>query len=352
MPARLFQHLLKDDGSPCAPPVKTPIPRNPLSSNINLSGAGLIALTTLTTTQTRTALVGGAHPLDYFWLVPGLHMQQDCVSISSGEFPPAAAMTTGFIFRVENAGTAWFLQRVGRSGVLVECEVRSIRDDPYDARRMGTRVGTWGLEILGPALTIVCFVIMGIIGDWWTLFVFGVLLVTRMVNCEIVRRRSAVRWKGAKEPGEQGDLLVLLAQDKWVRLRGAVDDLKAVTAGTWLRDATPLEGFLEGMGKTAVYVPAGLVQNSTQMGQLALAGLLIVSAGALAVLNAGKSSLEMGGRRVRVVGRREFERRTEMVESLVEEVGDTGGWVGKLGLLGKKGSDGVAREGELQAIVV
>jgi hypothetical protein len=40
------------------------------------------------------------------------------------------------------------------------------------------------------------------------------------------------------------------------------------------------------------------------------------------------------------------------VESLVEEVGDPGGWVGKLGLLGKKGSDGVAREGELQAIVV
>jgi hypothetical protein len=46
---------------------------------------------------------------------------------------------------------------------------------------------------------------------------------------------------GALEPDVQGDLLVLLSQDRWVRIRGLVDDLKAMTSGSWLREATASE---------------------------------------------------------------------------------------------------------------
>jgi hypothetical protein len=46
---------------------------------------------------------------------------------------------------------------------------------------------------------------------------------------------------GALEPGVNGDLLVLLSQDRWVRIRGLVDDLKAVTSASWLRETTAAE---------------------------------------------------------------------------------------------------------------
>jgi hypothetical protein len=49
---------------------------------------------------------------------------------------------------------------------------------------------------------------------------------------------------GALEPGVKGDLLVLLSQDRWVRIRGLVDDLKAVASGSWLRKPTALEQFM------------------------------------------------------------------------------------------------------------
>ena len=39
----------------------------------------------------------------------------------------------------------------------------------------------------------------------------------------------------------KGDLLVLLSQDRWVRIRGLVDDIKPIVSGAWLRDATTLE---------------------------------------------------------------------------------------------------------------
>ncbi|KAF9525596.1 hypothetical protein CPB83DRAFT_859270 [Crepidotus variabilis] len=47
-------------------------------------------------------------------------------------------------------------------------------------------------------------------------------------------------WKRAREPGVKSDLLVLLSQDQWVRMKGIVDDLKAATSGQWLHDQTAL----------------------------------------------------------------------------------------------------------------
>ena len=66
-------------------------------------------------------------------------------------------------------------------------------------------------------------------------------------------RRLLKGWHGQSEPGVQGDLLVLLSQDRWVRIQGPGDDLKAVTSGAWMRDASTIEGWMEAWAKVCVY---------------------------------------------------------------------------------------------------
>ncbi|KAL1961702.1 hypothetical protein VTN77DRAFT_1306 [Rasamsonia byssochlamydoides] len=102
-----------------------------------------------------------------------------------------------------------------------------------------------------PAL-LVAFVVLG---DWWGVFSLLVLMAARLCNVVVIRQRCRdVGWKGASEPGVRGDLLVLLSQDRWVRLQGAVDDLKAVTSGQWMRDRTFVEDILSALATLLVYL--------------------------------------------------------------------------------------------------
>ncbi len=78
---------------------------------------------------------------------------------------------------------------------------------------------------------------MGSIKDWWALAVLGMLVLSRTINVFVIKRRASDSsvWKGAEEEG-RGDLLIVLNQDRWIRLQGDISDVKRVTAGQWLRD--------------------------------------------------------------------------------------------------------------------
>src|SRR3954463_11983732 len=73
----------------------------------SLDAAGLVALADITTAQERTALTGTSSLLDLLVLVPGIHLQQNATELNRGEYPACAALTTGYVFRIENPATVY-----------------------------------------------------------------------------------------------------------------------------------------------------------------------------------------------------------------------------------------------------
>ncbi|KKA16207.1 hypothetical protein T310_10211 [Rasamsonia emersonii CBS 393.64] len=171
-------------------------------------------------------------------------------------------------------------------------------------------------------------------GDWWGVFSLLVLMVARLCNVVVIRQRCReVGWKGASEPGVRGDLLVLLSQDRWVRLQGAVDDLKAVTSGQWMRDRTFAEDILTALATLLVYLDTTLVSNVSKFGQLLLLLLLIVSAGLLSVTNGTTKEMHMHGRVITVKGPpRKYARRRNLADELVQET-KRKDWALRLGMI-------------------
>ena len=188
--------------------------------------------------------------------------------------------------------------------------------------------------LLIPCLTIVVVVLLVVSEDWWGVFVIFALILVRLCNVIVLRRRAEVGWKGASEPGVNGDLLVLLSQDRWVRIRGAVDDLKAVTSGQWLRDPTFWESSVTACATVLVYLDAALASNMFQTGKVMLIGLLILSAGLLAISNEKTDHLQMYGRVIKVDGNppKKYTRRLEMAHELIKETGRTD-WAVRMGLI-------------------
>lgn len=144
-----------------------------------------------------------------------------------------------------------------------------------------------------------------------------------------------------------GDLLVLLSQDRWLRIKGPVDDLKAVTSGQWLRDPTFFESSLSGFATLLVYTDAVLAGNVTDLGKLVLFILLVASAGLLAIANEFTTVLFMHGCTIQMQDRTaRFARRLELVETLRQEkdrnVEGMEGAFAQLGMVpAKSGSDPV-----------
>ncbi|EKG18445.1 hypothetical protein MPH_04247 [Macrophomina phaseolina MS6] len=190
-------------------------------------------------------------------------MQQKAVEIHGGEHPACGAMTTGFVFRVENPATV----------------CRAIPDDRNH----------WG--------------------TWLGIHVFS------FDNASVMGRNREA-WSGAKEPGEKGDLLILLSQDRWICMKGLVDDLKAVTSGQWLRDPTNVESWVTAFATVIVYLDAALASNVTQAGKILLLALLIGSVGLLAIANASTDQLQMRGCVVKVQGERKaYDRRLDLIHT-------------------------------------
>lgn len=257
----------------------------------SLDAAGLLAVAELTILAQRTALTGSANLLDALVLCPGLHRRQDACELNGGELPPTAALTTGYVFRVENQATVWYLKRMAQTGHLVTMQVREIIT-PRFARRIkqlfappSRRTLAVVLYTVCHAMTIVSLATMAKLRDWWGLVVLLLLITARLLNILVIRHRVVMTWKGVSEPGVNGDLLILLSQDRWVRLKGPVDCLKAVTAGQWMRDATFIESSAVSLATVLVYLNAAIASNATQTGKIVLIALLLLSAALVGLAN-------------------------------------------------------------------
>ncbi|PHH67035.1 hypothetical protein CDD81_4430 [Ophiocordyceps australis] len=149
----------------------------------------------------------------------------------------------------------------------------------------------------------------------------------------VIRRRATLGWSGSMEPNKQGDLLVLLSQDRWVRLQGQVDHLKAVTSGQWLRDQTTVENWVTALATLVIYVAAALASNATYKGKILILALLGGSVGLLGIANSTTKDIAMHGHIIKVHGdRRCYQRRLDLAEELIRETGRND-WALRMGMI-------------------
>ncbi|EKM53633.1 uncharacterized protein PHACADRAFT_260092 [Phanerochaete carnosa HHB-10118-sp] len=293
--------------------------------------ASLIALAPSETILKRTALTGGASWLDIFLLAPGILSQQDAPKVNDSEYPATAAMTTGYVFRVENQATVGYLQRIGKTGHLTTLHVEerpdSLHIDPLASFAY----------LAGVASTACVAAALAKLGDHAALGFLGSLIAARALNVAVLKRRARKGWKGMPEPGTYGDLMVLVSQDKWVRIRGLVDDLKTVTAGQWLQDMSALDSLLASAASLLVYGSVAFAWQATPLGSALTAGLLALSATLLGLTNSLTTKLRMFGCVVGVTDVKKYERRLFMAQDIVRErraAGDSNvDWALRLGLV-------------------
>lgn len=296
------------------------------------AAAGLVALADLPTAAIRTALMGNAALLDALIICPGFHRQHLATELNQAEYPAVAALTTGYVFRVENSATVYFLQRISKTGVLTNLTVSQCKDaesfSVLALSKLWSFQNTTPLSTLTylalPFLTTLALSILTILNDTTGISVLSLFILARLLTTLAITRRSANTWHGQPEPGVQGDLLVLLSQDRWVRLRGPVDALKATTSGQWLRDPMLPEAAAQSAATLIAYAAAGLSGAVTSAGQVILLALLVSSAALLAMANQTTTALAMHGYKVEIdAGRgvKRYGRRLELVEDMLSEDG-------------------------------
>ncbi|KZV86930.1 hypothetical protein EXIGLDRAFT_840370 [Exidia glandulosa HHB12029] len=302
-------------------------------AGISLDSAGLVALADLSTISERTALTGTSSYLDVFFLAPGIHTQQNASDVNGGELP-VTAMTSGYVFRIENQATVFYLQRISAPGHLVEVRVERLKGAAHRKRRPRALIATV-LYAAGVGLTIVSFALVVSIHDYWAVAVLGMLVLARVLNVVVMRRRAVKGWTGQSEPGVRGDLLVLLSQDRWVRVQGLVDDLKEVTAGQWIRDMETLERFAVAGATLLVYVAAALAANASTVGSLIIGVLLLVSVALLGLCNAATMDLHMFNCRVCVAEHppKAYGRRLDMANEMIAAHAGRRDWAVGMGLV-------------------
>lgn len=143
-----------------------------------------------------------------------------------------------------------------------------------------------------------------------------------------------------------GDLLVLLSQDRWARITGKVDHLKAVTSGQWLRDETQAESWVTALATLIVYASAALVSNATQFGKILLMALFAGSVGLLALANSTTQSLMMHGCVMKIDGKRKkYGRRRDLADDLIKEKGRDD-WAIRMGMIPAQEGSGATVEEE------
>ncbi|KAL3253325.1 hypothetical protein ABHI18_009580 [Aspergillus niger] len=225
---------------------------HPKLPDFSLDLAGVVAIADLSTVSQRTVITGTAALLDCLILCPGLHLQQHASNLNKGEYPAAAAMTSGYVFRIENPATVHYLQKISKTAHLTTVEVINIDNQmSWAGQAANVLFITANANIISvltyaiaASLTIAVLVCLILMKDWWGL---------------------RLGWIGASETG-RSDLLVLLSQDRWVRIQGAIDDVKAVTAGQWLREMEPYESWVAAIATVLTYLDAALASNATQFG--------------------------------------------------------------------------------------
>ena len=269
----------------------------------------------------HTALTGRPSLFSIFTLSLGLQTPLTPTSLNFGEFPACAALTTGYVFRIENAATVYFLQRMGRTGCLTRLDVSSA-----DGLSSTASVAT-GVPAL-PTLILISHIVF----DFSTvstplILTLSILLLSRLLSTLCIRARTQPSWHGAPEPNVTGDLFILLSEDRFVRLKGLVDDLKAVTSGSWLSRPTHplLMNASDWISRILIYVAVVALANASGLEKLLLVATVMVSHLLLIHENSGTETLVMNGRVVEVSEGKDsvkkYARRLDMAEQLVREVG-------------------------------
>lgn len=295
---------------------------------------GLLSLVPLSSIAERTAQ-RGVLAMDALALAPGLHLQSTANELHKAEYPACAALTTGYVFRVENPATVFFLQKVARTGCLTNLKVAHSDASAYVTR----------FYYYATYCTIFCLLRLFIVDDNWGLVFTCSLIAIRMIQYKILERRTQPGWFGAPEPGVQGDLFILLSQDRWVRIRGAVDDLKAVTSGTWLSDKTTTETFFGAVTKLWMYANVAFAGKATRQGTVVITIALLISGAIVAYDNLNIPGLMMYGRLMEVVGEpKKYSRRRVLADELIEESGRDD-WAVAMGLIVKDKASAEKNEG-------
>lgn len=285
---------------------------------------GLIALADLDIAARRTTFCGTSAWPDALVFCPGLHRQHKAADFNKSEFPACAAMTTGYVFRIENPATVFYLQSVSETGKLTNISVSKTNSrSPEGAHLVHLAAGS----------SVAAFALLLSLSDWWAVSYLLILFVVRLINTALIRAQARVDWHGQSEPGQLGDLFILLSYDRWVRIRGEVDDLKAVTSGRWLRRPTAFEETMSGCATILAYAAPTLAANATVEGQIIIAALLLGNAAALASANYLTTELHMKGKTLQVQGvRRAYERRSILANELIAESGRSD-WAVAMGLI-------------------
>ena len=172
---------------------------NPDLGSVSLDTAGLIAIADLEVITRRTAMVGSASIFDVLVLAPGLHKQQNATELAKGENPPCAALTTGYVFRVENPATVYHLQQIGKTGHLVRLSVKKLPKKHLSYRFGSLRGGLYSsiLFFICPLLTIfTLFFLIIALRDVWASCSVSILILARLLNFLVIRKRSEIGWKG------------------------------------------------------------------------------------------------------------------------------------------------------------
>lgn len=118
-----------------------------------------------------------------------------------------------------------------------------------------------------------------------------------------------------------------------VRIRGEVDDLKAVTSGRWLRRPTLFEEVMSGCATLLAYAAPSSAANATLTRQIIIAILLLGNAAALTSANYLTTALRMKGKTLQIQGvRRAYERRSILASELIAESGRSD-WAVAVGLI-------------------
>ncbi len=289
---------------------------------------GLLALAPLEIIAERTVLTGTAAMYDSLVFCPGFYRQQNAPDLSKGEYPACAAMTTGYVFRVENEATVYQLQKVGKTGHLTTLKV-----SPKQSR-MGV-VNAFSDFCCWAAITctFIAVIMLCALLEQEGSPILALWAIVRLTQFHITRARSQPGWKGAAEPGVPGDLLVLLSQDRWIRIQGLVDDLKAITSGQWLRAMTPFESFCDSACTMLMYTSAAVPLKMTPVAEWTLVVLLLCSAGCLMLSNATRSTFTLCGRSIEIVGApKPYARRLDLAKELIVEKGRED-WAIRLGMI-------------------
>ncbi|KAK1775346.1 hypothetical protein QBC45DRAFT_422538 [Copromyces sp. CBS 386.78] len=327
---------------------------------VSLSAGGLLALADLSTVAQRTAITGGSSWLDSLLLAPGLHYQQAADELTKWSASSATAVvdaSTGprrhgsgqngdprqTTFRINNAATILYLQKIARPGQTVTLDVgtTSVIRQRLRIRRSesGLHATVWAVDglpdlgwlshvlyLISPLLTIAAIVLVILFQDWWTLASLLALMLSRILNIYIIKQRSKPRPLPSPpfpfpssssspqdhrkpNPNPITSLLISLSGDSHpcsIRLRGLSEDLYAITATAWLRSKTHVEGYLEATAKLLVYMVAAFSGNMTQVGAMIMMVLLLATAGLLALSNANAKMFRVNGRVVVGEGERVF----------------------------------------------